>query len=105
MTELCPSCRTTFEPSEARAARATAVCPACGRVVVLTPEGGAAAAPASSDEPGTAPLLEPLSRAEGPTRIGVASQTLSLPAGKRVSVAILTGARKGEGVTLARPRL
>jgi len=96
----CPSCRKAFELSAAEAARATAVCPHCRRVVVLEGAGSAAAG-----DPGTAPLLEPLPARESPTQIGVASQTLSLPAGKRVSVAILSGPRKGEAVTLVKPTL
>ena len=96
----CPSCRKAFELSGVDAARATVVCPHCGRVVVVG-EGRAAA----SSDPGTAPLLEPLPARESPTQIGVASQTLSLPAGKRVSVAIVSGPRKGQAVTLVKPTL
>jgi hypothetical protein len=97
----CPACRQRFDPPAPDAGRATAVCPRCRRVVVL----GDAPAAASFPESGTAPLLEPLPARESPTQIGVASQTLSLPPGKRVSVAILGGPRQGEAVTLVRPRL
>ena len=95
----CPSCGKTFEPPAAT--RATATCPHCRRIVVL--EGPRAAA--EPGETGTAPFLEPLATHETPTQVGAASQTLSLPPGKRVSVAILSGPRKGEAVTLERPRL
>jgi hypothetical protein len=60
---------------------------------------------ADPGEAGTSPFLEPLASFEAPTQVGAASQTLSLPPGKRVSVAILTGPRKGEAVTLERPSL
>lgn len=100
----CPACHKTFELSATDRARATLACPQCHRVVVL----GAGALPTPPTEPGdpnTSPFLEPLPVTEGPTQVGVASQTLSLPPGKRVSVAILTGPRKGEAITLVRPRL
>ena len=100
----CPSCQTTFEPSAGPAARATAVCPSCRHVVVVAAGEGSSAAP-DPEEPGTAPLLVPLGRGEGPTEIGVAGPTLSLPARKRVAVAILSGPRKGDAITLQRPRL
>src|SRR5262249_5027159 len=64
--------------------------------------GGGGAPPADRAPP---PRREPLLPHESPTQIGVASQTLSLPAGKRVSVAILSGPRKGEAIMLVRPRL
>ena len=98
----CPACEETFEPPRRNEGRSTAVCPRCRRVVVV----GAAAGPARSPgDSGTEPFLEPLSPGDGPTQVGVASQTLSLPPGKRVSVAILSGPRKGEVVVLERPRL
>ena len=37
--------------------------------------------------------------------MGVASKTLSLPPGKRVSIAILSGPRKGDVVVFGGPRL
>lgn len=98
----CPACRNTFDLSAADAARATVSCPHCRRIVVV---GEARSAAGSDADSGTSPLLEPLPPHESPTQIGVASQTLSLPGGKRVSVAILSGPRKGEAVTLLRPRL
>ena len=99
----CPSCGKTFEPPAMATARATAICPHCRRIVVL--DGQRQGPSADPGEAGTSPFLEPLASHEAPTQVGAASQTLSLPPGKRVSVAILTGPRKGEAVTLERPSL
>lgn len=102
MTMRCPACGETFELPPKNEGRSTAVCPHCRRIVVA----GAAAEPAGSPgDPSTEAFLEPLDPAEDPTQIGVASKTLSLPPGKRVSVAILSGPRKGDAVVLERPRL
>jgi len=106
MVVRCRSCNESFEPPPEAAGRSTVSCPRCGRVVIVresTIVGGVPSGPL--DDPGTEPLLEPLSPAEEPTRIGVASQTLSLPPGKRVSVVVLSGPRKGEVNVLQRPRL
>jgi ribosomal protein S27E len=100
----CPACRKTFDLSATDAARATVACPRCGRIVVLG-EARSSATTREPADPNTSPFLEPLPPNEGPTQVGVASQTLSLPPGKSVSVAILTGPRKGEAVTFDRPRL
>jgi len=98
----CPSCEQAFDLLPDQQRRSTVVCPHCGRVVIV----GAATAPTESpDDPSTEAFLEPLLPAEDPTQIGVASKTLSLPLGKRVSVAILSGPRKGDVVVLDRPRL
>jgi hypothetical protein len=98
----CPGCGAAFDLPPERHDRSTAVCPRCGRVVIALP----AAAPAgTSDDPSTQAFLEPLPPAESPTEVGVASQTLSLPAGKRVSVAILSGPRKGDVTVFHGPRL
>jgi Inner membrane component of T3SS, cytoplasmic domain len=100
----CPACGEPFGPPPPPKSkdRATAVCPHCGRVVVL----GASPSPAAgANDPSTEAFLEPLQPGESPTQIGVASQTLSLPPGKRVSVAILSGPRKGDVVVLSGPRL
>lgn len=96
----CPSCGEAFDIPPGHEDRSTAVCPRCGRVVVT-----ASAPTAGPDDPSTQAFLEPLPPGEDPTQVGVASQTLSLPAGKRVSVAILSGPRKGDVVVLNGPRL
>jgi type III secretion system (T3SS) inner membrane Yop/YscD-like protein len=83
------------------AGKATRICGSCGHVIVV----GAKPAPATGDEPHTAPLLETPAEGDLPTSIGVAGQLLRLPAGKRVAVALLSGERKGEAVVLAQPRL
>jgi hypothetical protein len=98
----CPACEEAFEPPREDEGRSTVVCPRCRRVVVVPAPAGAAR---GASDPTTEAFLEPLRPAEGPTQVGVASQTLSLPPGKRVSVAILSGPRKGEVVVLGRPRL
>jgi hypothetical protein len=77
------------------------MCGSCGHVIVAA----ATPAPATDDEPHTAPLLETPAQGELPTSIGVAGQLLRLPAGKRVAVALLSGERKGEAVALTQPRL
>lgn len=97
----CPACEETFEPPRESERRATVVCPRCRRVIVAS----AAGATGGPSDPTTQAFLEPLPPAEGPTQVGVASQTLSLPPGKRVSIAMLSGPRKGEVIVLARPRL
>lgn len=102
----CPGCGETFDVPPEHEGRSTTPCPRCGRVVILGGAAVPAPAPAeTSGDPSTQAFLEPLPPAEDPTQVGVASQTLSLPAGKRVSVAILSGPRKGEVVALGVPRL
>lgn len=98
----CPACGEAFDLLPEHRGRSTAPCPRCGRVVVHSASPAPAGAP---HDPSTEAFLEPLQAGESPTQIGVASQTLSLPPGKRVSVAILSGPRKGEVVVLAGPRL
>ena len=103
MSILCPSCGSAFDLPPER--KSTVPCPKCARVVVV---GEAAAAPRAADssrDPSTEAFLEPLKPAESPTEIGVASQTLSLPPGKRASIAILSGPRKGDVVVFTRPRV
>jgi pSer/pThr/pTyr-binding forkhead associated (FHA) protein len=103
VTLRCPSCHETFPLPAGAEGRSTVACPRCARVVVVRDAGDGAGAPAA--DPSTEPHLEPLAPAEQPTQIGVASQTLSLPRGKRVSVAVLSGPRKGDVFVLERPRL
>jgi FHA domain len=100
VTIRCPSCTESFALSRRDEGKATAACPHCGRIVVL-----GAGSSAAGDDPRTEPLLEPLAPGEDPTRIGAAAATLSLPAGKRVSVVVASGPRKGNRATLERPRL
>ncbi|HET7747509.1 MAG TPA: FHA domain-containing protein, partial [Vicinamibacteria bacterium] len=97
--DACPSCGA---PLAASPGRATRRCERCGRVTVAA--GSAATGPAG-DEPQTAPFLEPAAEGDLPTSVGVAGPLLRLPEGKRVAVAILSGARKGEAVALAQPSL
>jgi type III secretion system (T3SS) inner membrane Yop/YscD-like protein len=100
VTVRCPSCNEPFTVAREAGDKATAPCPRCGRVVVT----GAPRA-AAADDPQTEPHLERLAPGEEPTRVGAAAATLSLPTGKRVSVVVASGPRKGNRVTLDRPRL
>jgi hypothetical protein len=94
----CPSCQARID---AEPARSSVRCPACGRVAAVP-----GAAPASdAGGPETEAYVEPLAPAEEPTAVGAARAVLALPAGKRVSVAILSGERKGDVVVLDRPSL
>ena len=101
MTVRCPSCNESFALAREDEGRATVPCRRCGRVVVIA----GAARPAAADDPQTEPCLEPLAAGEEPTQIGAAGATLSLPPGKRVSVVVVSGPRKGNRATLDRPRL
>jgi hypothetical protein len=98
----CPACGEAFDLLPEHQGRSTTVCPRCGRVVVHAASPTPAVAP---HDPSTEAFLEPLQAGESPTQVGVASQTLSLPLGKRVSVAILSGPRKGDVIVLDGPRL
>ena len=105
MPIACPSCGRSFELApEGGAAKATALCPGCGRVVVVRdadvvrPSGDAGTVPF---DPGTEAALEPL-EAEA-TAVG-ARAAVTLPAGKRISLAVLSGARQGEVIPIERPR-
>jgi hypothetical protein len=102
MVFRCPSCNEPLALAPEDEGKSTVRCPHCARVVIVH-DAPPTVDPAS--DPDTAPFLETLSAAEEPTQIGVATPTLSLPAGKRVSVAILSGPRKGEVIVLQRPRL
>ena len=105
MPIACPSCGCSFELTpEGEAARATAPCPACGRVVVVRdaavvrPSAEAGTVPF---EPGTEAALEPLDA--DATAVGMRA-AVSLPAGKRVSLAVLSGARQGDVIPIEKPR-
>jgi hypothetical protein len=95
----CPSCHKGFEMSaEDVGERSTVSCPLCARIVVV-PD----ATKASPADPGTEAFVEPLSPAEEPTAVGVARALLALPKDKRVSVAIVSGSRKGDVLVLQEP--
>jgi len=104
VTARCPSCHESFAIAREHEGRATVPCPRCGHIVVVGAAAGPSAA-ADPDDPRTEPDLERLAPGEDPTQIGAASATLRLPPGKRVSVVVATGPRKGNRVTLDRPRL
>ena len=104
-TILCRNCNQPFDLLPGHEGRSTAACPRCGRVAVLGAPTASPAGPGSPNDPSTEAFLEPLPPAEDPTQVGVASQTLALPPGKRVSVATLSGARKGDVKVLDGPRL
>jgi hypothetical protein len=104
MNDACPSCGTPFDPQATRPGMATRRCGHCGHVVVAVAQPGSGISGAE-DEPLTAPFLEAALEADLPTSIGAAGPLLRLPAGKRIAVAIVSGERKGEVVTLAGPRL
>jgi predicted RNA-binding Zn-ribbon protein involved in translation (DUF1610 family) len=101
----CQSCGESFDLLPEHEGRSTAVCPRCGRVVVVAPATAAPAPAGSPNDPSTEAFIEPLEPAEDPTQVGVASKTLALPTGKRVSVAVLSGKRKGDVMVLVGPRL
>jgi hypothetical protein len=72
-TLRCPSCGASFQmPADELQGRATVHCPGCARVIVV----------------------------QVPTAVGVSRAALSLPKDQRVSIVILSGARKGEVVVL-----
>ncbi len=106
MPIACPSCGHAFDLApEAGAVKATALCPKCGRVVVvrdaslLRPNGELGTVPF---DPGTAAALEPL-EAEA-TAIG-GRGAVGLPPGKRISLAVLSGPQTGEVLPITRPRV
>ena len=100
MLVRCPSCSHGFDIIEVTlGVKATVVCPACARVVVIR-----AGAMHSDDaplpfDPGT------MATVEEATDLAGGRSTLALPEGKRVSLAILSGPRKGEVVRFATPRV
>ena len=106
MPIACPSCGRTFElQPEGGAVKATALCPACGRVVVV--RDATAVRPDTEHgtvpfDPGTAAALEPI-EAEA-TAIG-GRGAVGLPPGKRVSLAVMSGPRTGEVMPITKPRV
>jgi predicted RNA-binding Zn-ribbon protein involved in translation (DUF1610 family) len=106
MPIACPSCGHAFELQPAGGAvKATALCPACGRVVVV--RDASAVRPDAEHgtvpfDPGTAAALEPI-EAEA-TAIGSRGAP-GLPPGKRVSLAVLSGPRTGEVLPIRKPRV
>jgi hypothetical protein len=102
MTIQCTSCLGSFDvPDGALAGRSTVTCPLCGRIVVVRD----ARAPAPPADPGTEAFVEPLAPAEEPTAVGAARALLALPKDRRVSVAVLSGERKGDVFVLESPTL
>lgn len=100
MSIRCPACNKSFEIADAAlAGRATVTCPLCGRIVVVAQ----AAPPAVPADPGTEAYVEPVSPAEEPTAVGAARALLALPKDRQVSVAILSGDRKGDVFVLDKP--
>jgi hypothetical protein len=101
----CPSCGEGFEiPEGAVAVKATHPCPHCQRIVVIrdahvVPPRGEATVPFEAGGP--APSSSQRAHEDEATRV----TGTSLPLGRRVSLAILSGPRQGEIVTLAGPRL
>jgi hypothetical protein len=95
----CPSCSHGLEIIEVpQGVKATVVCPACARVVVIR------SAEAHSDE-ATVPFdatAEPVEKGADPS---APQSTLALPEGKRVSLAAVTGPRKGEAFPFTSPRI
>jgi hypothetical protein len=107
MLITCPSCAGRFELDEP-GAKATALCPLCGRVVVVR---DAALVPEAKEggtvpfDPGTEAALEPLTAADELTAVGGRGPKVALPAGKRISLAILSGPRKGDVMPIEAPRV
>jgi hypothetical protein len=96
----CPSCSHGFDIIEVTlGVKATVVCPACARVVVIR-----AAATHTDDatvpfDPGT------MAAVEEATDLAGGRSTLALPKGKRVSLAAVAGPRKGDVFPFTTPRL
>ena len=100
MQVTCPSCNHGFEIIEAtQVVKATVVCPACARVVVIRPAQGHPGDATVPFDSGTMATIEEATDLSG------GRSTLALPQGKRVSLAAVAGPRKGEAFPLARPRL
>lgn len=102
----CPSCAGGFElEEEGLGVKATVPCPLCGRIVVARDAQAVPPAPVDGtvpDDPATHAAVEPLS--DEPTAVSAKGQGLALPRDKRLSIAILTGRRKGDVIPLERPR-
>lgn len=101
MMTQCPSCATQFEVS-AQTVTATLPCPGCGRLVIvrdasIVAAGGEATVPFDD---GSA-LLQPLD--PDSTRAG--GGAAPLPAHLRLSLALLTGPRAGDVVTIQKGHL
>jgi hypothetical protein len=101
MRNACPNCGAPLGDEPLAAGKSTRLCGSCGHVIVVA----GTSAPATDDEPHTAPLLETPAEGDLPTSVGVAGQLLRLPAGKRVAVALVSGERNGDAVALTQPRL
>jgi hypothetical protein len=107
MLITCPSCAGRFEIGDP-GVKATALCPLCARVVVVR---DAAIVPEAKEagtipfDPGTEAALEPATPADELTAVGGRGPKLALPPGKRISLAFLSGARKGDVVTIDAARV
>jgi hypothetical protein len=107
MLITCPSCAGRFEMHEPDV-KATTTCRLCGRVIVVR---DTAAVPEAKEggtipfDPSTEAALEPATAADERTSVGGRGPTLALPAGKRVSLALLSGPGKGGIVPVERPRV
>jgi FHA domain-containing protein len=101
-TIRCAPCDTSFQMSaDSLRGRSTVHCPGCGRIVIVP--GSAEAAP--GDDPDTDAYLEPAPPGEVPTAVGAARALLSLPAGLRVSITVLSGDRQGDVIVLDEPSI
>jgi hypothetical protein len=100
MLVTCPSCSHGFDIIEAtQGGRATVVCPSCARVIVIK------SADNHPDE-GTQPFDSgTMATIEEATDLAGGRFTLAFPKGKRVSLAVVTGPRKGEAIHFASPKV
>lgn len=105
MLITCPSCGGAFEMSEAAlGVKATVPCPLCARIVVV--RDAQVVPPGKEDgtvpyDPGTEAAVEPVEPATDVAKLEIPA----LPAGKRVSLAILEGPRQGDILRIDRPRV
>jgi len=100
----CPSCAGGFElADEEIGVKATVPCPQCGRIIVARDSQAVPPAPIDGTvphDPATHAALDPLSD----DATAVAGQGLALPKHRRLTLAILSGRRKGDVVPLDKPR-
>jgi hypothetical protein len=100
MLVRCPSCSHGFDIIEITlGVKATVVCPACARVVVIRAAETHTAEATLPFDAGT------MATVEEATDLSGGRFTLALPEGKRVSLAAVTGPRKGVAFPFASPKL
>jgi hypothetical protein len=100
MLVTCPSCSHGFDIIEVTlGVKATVVCPACARVVVIRSAETHTADATVPFDPGT------MATVEEATDLAGGRFTLAFPKGKRVSLAALSGPRKGQAIPFKMPRL